>query len=174
MSNFGAIFIQLQEKTEQEFDEINARLKKKGYLFTLRDHQTKPWVQIWIDEPENLPFYLKDIAPLFLERRIIGIACQSVVDAIGYWEVTNGQEKRTLEYGFTQERTWEKVEGEPQSWETEIFEGREGYEGLLSLKVGETQPYFSNFDIQRLGQILDLPGFGTPATREKWTREVFN
>ncbi len=174
MSNFGAIFIQLQDNTEEEFDEVNAKLNKAGFLFTLRYHKSTPWAQAWADEPEALPFYLKQLADIFSDRRLIGIACQSVVDAIGYWDIVNGEEKRILEYGFIKERTWEKAEGEPLEWEEHIFEGREGYKKGENLNIGEIEPYFSNFDVQKIGQVLRVPGFGVPGPGEKWTKEIFN
>lgn len=174
MSTFGAIFVELPEPSEQAFDEIHTTLKKQGFLFTLRYHETKPWAQVWVDESENVPYYSNTLSGIFSERRVIGISCQSVVDAIGYWDLLGGQTQRVLEYGFQQERTWEKVEGTPQEWETQIFEDREGYQPGASPKVGSTKPFFSNFDVQAVGKILGLPGFGTPALGEKWTKEIIN
>ncbi|NOQ35579.1 MAG: hypothetical protein GQ569_06755 [Methylococcaceae bacterium] len=174
MSNFSAIYVQLLDNSEAAFEEVNRVLKEKGYLFTLRYHQSKPWVQLWAEEAENLSYYVGQIRAFFPQQRIIAIACQSVVDAIAYYDVQGDNTYRVLEYGFRQERTWEKVEGIPQAWESEIFSGREGYQAGDDLKVGEITPFFTNFDIQQLGQLLDLSGFGTPDFGENWTREIFN
>ncbi len=173
MSNFGAIYIQLKDNTEKEFDEINSRLKAGGFLFTLRYHASSPWAQAWADEPEGIPYYLKQISDIFPSRRLIGISCQSTVDAICYWDIADGKELRILEYGFYKERTWEKAEGVPQEWEAEIFEGREGYKKGANMTIGLTVPFLTNFDVQKIGQILGLPGFGIPASGEKWTKEIY-
>ncbi|WP_124327954.1 hypothetical protein [Desulfonema ishimotonii] len=99
------------------------------------------------------------------------MSCQSVADAIGYWKFADGLEKRVLEYGFCRERTWEKVVGDPEAWEQAVFEGREGYVPGQNPVVGKTLSHFSNFDLQKVGEMLELPGFGTPAPGESWTKQ---
>ncbi|MDM8536735.1 hypothetical protein QUF70_08280, partial [Desulfobacterales bacterium HSG17] len=172
MSNFGAIYIYLPENSEKAFDEVNEILKNNGWLFTLRYHKSLPWAQAWTDEPENIPNYIKSIAELFPETRIIGIACQSVMDAIGYWDIVKGEEQRVLEYGFFKERVWEKAEGKPQDWEQEIFQGRDGYKKGENYTIGHFEPFFNNFDVHKIGQLLELPGFGTSGHDGKWTKEI--
>ena len=174
MSNFSAIYIHLGHDVEAEFATVQSTLKDKGYLFTLRYHAPLPWVQLWVDEMENTGFYVRQLTEFFPQRRLIGIACQSVSDSIGYWEVDQGQAVRTLLYGFEQERVWETVSGTAQAWELELFAGREGYNKDRVLQVGMPVPSFSNFDVHKLGQLLGLPGFGQPAAGEAWTKEVFS
>lgn len=174
MSNFGAIYVHIEGEPEEEFHGMDATLKQQGYLFTLRYHGSTPWVQLWMDEPENVPYYTKTIAQLFPSKRVIGIAVQSVMDAISYCEFSAGREERILEYGLIKERVWEKVEGKPREWEKTLFKDRSGYTPGSDPCIGIGEPYFSSFDVQTLGNLIGLPGFGIPAHGEKWTLEIFN
>lgn len=172
MASFGAIYVQIESGSE--FDEIDATIRKNGYLFTLRHHDACPWVQLWVDEIENVGYHAPTVSGLLPDRRVVGIACQSVVDAIGYWDLFNGDVQRALTYGFQQERTWEKTDGTPQHWELEIFRDREGHVPNENPKIGSISPFFSSADLQKIGALLNLPGFGTPGPGETWTREVIN
>ncbi len=57
-----------------------------------------------------------------LATDVIWLSFQSTVGAFQFHHWRSGQHKRALVYGcFQDERTWERVEGEPASWEREIL-----------------------------------------------------
>jgi hypothetical protein len=53
---------------------------------------------------------------------VFWLSFQSVVDAFEYYHWYDGTLVRALVYGCeTQERTWERIEGTPEPWESEAF-----------------------------------------------------
>ena len=57
-----------------------------------------------------------------LRTDVIWLSFQSVVDAFQFHHWRDGKHLRSLVYGcFEQERTWERVEGSPESWERQAI-----------------------------------------------------
>ena len=52
---------------------------------------------------------------------VIWLSFQSAVDAFAFHHWRAGQALRSLVYGYKEERIWERVEGEAESWEREAF-----------------------------------------------------
>jgi|GEM_PF-4943473 len=166
MSTFSAIYIQSDNEPVGElFQRLAADLKKQGYFFTLRYHQALRWVQIWVEEFENVVYYTKTLSSLWPEQQIVGLAAQTVVDALGYWQYCGGEPQRILVSGMREERTWEEVSGTEQSWEQKIFQGQ-------TPTPGQTEPGFSHWEMHKIGQTLQLPGFGLPEGEAVWTAEI--
>jgi hypothetical protein len=66
----------------------------------------------------------KDLALLSeeLATDVIWLSFQSVVDAFEFHHWQKGKALRSLVFGcYAEERTWERVEGEPEAWEREAF-----------------------------------------------------
>jgi len=122
---------------------------------------------------ENVPYHAKNLSELLPDCKIIGLASQSVVDAVGYWQFFGGQEQRVLVSGMHQERTWEEVRGEEQAWEVEIFFSEwDETQGEPKIEPGHTSPAFSSYHLSQIGRLLKLPGFGIPAQGESWSGEI--
>ncbi len=163
MSQFGAIYLSFNDEPIENVDLISDMLKEKGYLFTIRYHHEKSWVQLYVEEPENTPYHAKDVSAIFPDRKVIGLAAYTVSDSVIFCEYSHGETIRLLQSGFERELEWEKIEGESQPWEADIF--------------GENKPEIGSmgsFDIYKIGQLFDMPGFGTPKHGESWTKEIFN
>jgi hypothetical protein len=59
---------------------------------------------------------------LHLETDVMWLSFQSVVDAFAYYHWRAGALLRALVYGCSiQERTWERIEGQPEGWEQAAF-----------------------------------------------------
>ncbi len=165
MAQFGAIYLTFDEGSIEIVNTISETLKQKGYLFTVRYQQGKAWIQLYVEEPDNTPYYTQEISKIFPKKRVIGFASYTVSDSVIFCEFQNGLIIRWLQSGFQQERMWDKIEGKPQTWEAEILVDN-------TLEVGS--PGMMSFDIQRIGQWFDMPGFGAPKPGETWTKEIFN
>lgn len=64
---------------------------------------------------------------------IFWLAMSSVTDSLHYIHWSEGRLVRALGYGcFEEERTWERVDGEPESWETAAIFTQEGLITALS------------------------------------------
>ena len=69
---------------------------------------------------------------LHLETDVMWLRFQSVVDAFEYYHWRAGILLRALVYGcYTQERIWERIEGQPEEWEKVAFFDREDLDFLL-------------------------------------------
>jgi hypothetical protein len=57
-----------------------------------------------------------------LDTDVMWMSLQSTVDAFQFHHWKSGKQIRVLVYGcFKEERTWERAEGDPESWEREVF-----------------------------------------------------
>lgn len=57
-----------------------------------------------------------------LDAEVMWLSYQSVVDAFEYYHWQSGLLRRALVYGcYVAERTWERIEGEPEAWEHPFF-----------------------------------------------------
>jgi len=66
----------------------------------------------------------RDLAELSLRfgTDVLWLSFQSTVDAFQFYHWRNGEHLRTLVYGcFDKEHTWERTEGNPESWERAVF-----------------------------------------------------
>ncbi len=165
MAQFGAIYLSFPEGSVEKVEAVSETLKQNGFLFTVRYHQEKPWVQLYIEEPENVPYHAQEVSKIFPDTRVLGLASYTVSDSVIFCQYKDGLLIRLLQSGFQQERIWEKIEGEPQAWEREILADN-------TLEIGGTG--MTSYDIHRIGQYFDLPGFGVPKLGEAWTKEIWN
>lgn len=167
MATFGAIYLSFdeQDKAIEKVEKISSALVAQGYLFTVRYHYETPWVQLYGSEPENVVRYAEDVSKIFYERQVIGLAAYTVSDSVSFCQFKNGRVIRILQSGFNHSRRWELIEGEEQSWESEILEN-------LTLEIGSLGMVSSH--INKIGVFLNLPGFGIPRSGEAWTKEIIN
>ncbi len=165
MAQFGAIYISFDERATERVEEFSEITKQKGFLFTVRYHHEKPWIQLYIEEPENTAYHAQEISGIFPDKRVVGLATYTVSDSTIFCEFKGGAVIRLLQSGFEQERVWEKIEGDSQPWESEILGDRE-------MKIGS--PGMMSYDIQKIGNLFDMPGFGAPQHGEAWTKEIRN
>lgn len=167
MAKFGAIYLSIEttENCREEVKKVASILVKLGYLFTFRYHQEIPWIQLYIDEPENVIPYAKEVAKIFPNKQTLGLAAYTVSDSVSFCYFEGEKIIRILQSGFKQERQWEIIEGETQEWEAEIF-------SQLALKIGTMG--MVSYHIQQIGILLNLPGFGIPRNGEPWTIELKN
>src|SRR5262249_25616923 len=64
---------------------------------------------------------LLDLSSRF-ETDIMWLSYQSVVDPFEHYHWQAGELRRALVYGcYTQERTWERIEGHPEAWKQAAF-----------------------------------------------------
>ena len=163
MAKFGAIYLSFDEGLVEKVDEISQILKHQGYLFIVRYHCKSPWIQLYVEEPENISDYAYKVSKIFLSRQVMGLAAYTVSDAVSFSHFKDGKIIRLLESGFEQERLWEKIEGESQPWESQIF-------GDMKMEIGSVG--MVSYHIQKIGQLFQLPGFGVPQQGEVWTKEI--
>lgn len=72
-----------------------------------------------------------------LKTDVFWLSFQSTVDAFQFHHWSGGRPIRSLVYGcFEEERTWERVEGEAETWEREIFFAQKDLEFTLRLADG--------------------------------------
>ena len=165
MARFGAIYLSFEEGSLKKVEELSETLKQKGYLFTVRYHHKLPWIQLYIEEPENTTYYAQEVSKFFPDRQVIGLAAYTVSDSVIFCEFQDGKVIRSLQSGFEQERQWDKIEGATQPWESEIF-------GDLKMEIGT--PGMMSYHIQKIGELFEMPGFGVPKPGEAWTKEIVN
>ena len=67
MAKFGAVYLSLKNINNpiKEMEKVASILVKAGYKFAVRYHQEIPWIQLYIDEPENIVFYAQQVAIIF-------------------------------------------------------------------------------------------------------------
>ncbi len=167
MAKFGAIYLSFNapEKTLEEVENISSILVTQGYLFTVRYHWETPWVQLYVEEPENVVRYAEDISKIFPHKRVIGLAAYTVSDSVSFCEFKAGSAIRLLQSGFNSERRWDLIQGQEQSWESNILSN-------LTMEIG-TRGMVS-YHINQIGILLNLPGFGIPRSGEAWSKEIIN
>ncbi|MGK7957935.1 MAG: hypothetical protein AB4063_22175 [Crocosphaera sp.] len=167
MAKFGAIYLSIQTtyNCTEEVKNVASTLVDKGYLFTVRYHQEAPWIQLYVDEPESVVSYAKEVAKIFPDKQTLALAAYTVSDSVSFCYFQGEKTIRILQSGFKQERQWEIIEGETQEWEAEIF-------SQVSLKIGTMG--MVSYHIQQIGVLLNLPGFGIPRNGEPWTIELKN
>ncbi|MDJ0801097.1 MAG: hypothetical protein QNJ51_30540 [Calothrix sp. MO_167.B12] len=165
MAQFGAIYLSFHKGLLEKVKEISQIIKQEGYLFTVRYHHEAPWIQLYVEEPENVSNYSQKVSQIFPDKRVIGLAAYTVSDSVTFCEFKGGKVVRLLESGFQQERQWEKIEGDTQPWESEIL-------GDMKIEIGS--PGMVSYHIQKIGNLFALPGFGVPKSGEAWTQEIYN
>ncbi|MDJ0729281.1 MAG: hypothetical protein QNJ33_04735 [Crocosphaera sp.] len=167
MAKFGAIYLSLEttDNPIEEVEKVASILVKAGHLFTVRFHRETPWIQLYVDEPETVVSYAKQVAKIFPNTQILGLAAYTVSDSVSFCYLKGEKIIRLLQSGFIKERQWEIIEGEKQPWEDEIF-------SQLTLEIGTMG--MVSYHIQQIGVSLNLPGFGIPRTGEPWTKEIIN
>jgi hypothetical protein len=167
MAKFGAIYLSCQQhkKVIEEVESVASILVENGYLFTVRYHYESPWIQLYAEEPENVVQYAQEVSNLFLDKKVLGLAAYTVSDSVSFCLFETGKVKRLLQSGFNEERKWEMIAGEVQWWEPEILEN-------ITMEIGSLG--MVSYHIQRIGVLLNLPGFGIPASGEPWSKEIIH
>ena len=163
MAKFGAIYLSFDQGLIEKVDEISQILKQEGYLFIVRYHRDSPWIQLYLEEPEKISDYAYKVSKIFTSRQVMGLAAYTVSDSVSFSHFKNGKIVRLLESGFKQERLWDKIEGNTQPWESQIF-------GDIKMEIGSVG--MVSYHIQKIGQLFQLPGFGIPKQGEAWTFEI--
>jgi hypothetical protein len=107
-------------RRSEMLDAIRSGIGEKGTLYDQDTHA----VVLWHDF--NPPSDLLERLSRDLRAEIIWLSFQKIVDAFEYQHWEDGTRRRHLVFGcYEQERTWEKVEGEPEGWESEgLFDPR--------------------------------------------------
>jgi hypothetical protein len=140
------------------------RAKEKDAIATIRE--LFPNVEI-----ESSPAFLgvkmsddafeppeSDLAALSarLNTDVIWLGFQSTVDAFQFHHWRSGQHVRALVYGcFQDERTWERVEGQPEPWEREVLFGQRELEQALEYAGGDSE----RLELQRIWREAEIsPG----------------
>jgi hypothetical protein len=95
-----------------------------------------------------------------LATDVIWLGFQSTVDAFQFHHWRSGQHIRALVYGcFQDERTWERVEGEPEPWEREILFSQRELEHVLKYAASGSERH----ELQRVWRDADIsPGRTEP------------
>ncbi|MDJ0774400.1 MAG: hypothetical protein QNJ49_13430 [Mastigocoleus sp. MO_167.B18] len=163
MAKFGAIYLSFDEGLIEKVDEISQILIQVGYLFIVRYHRESPWIQLYVEEPENVSDYAYKVSKIFPNRQVMGLAAYTVYDSVSFSHFENGKIVRLLESGFEKKRLWDKIEGNTQPWESQIF-------GNMKMEIGSVG--MVSYHIQKIGQFFQLPGFGIPQQGEAWTKEI--
>ncbi|WP_107667264.1 hypothetical protein [Cyanothece sp. BG0011] len=165
MGKFGAIYLSYsRDKFDiEEIKKIASILVKEGYQFPVRYHQETPWIQLYIDEPKKVVSYSKEIAQIFPNKKILGLAAYTVSDSVSFCYFQGNKIIRLLQSGFIIERKWEIIEGKKQPWEDTIF-------NKLTLEIGKMG--MVSYHIHQIGVLLNLPGFGIPRSGEPWTIQI--
>lgn len=165
MAKFGVIYLSYSRDkfNIEKIQNISSVLVKKGYQFPVRYHQESPWIQLYIDEPENLITYAKQVAQIFPNQKILGLAAYTVSDSVSFCYFQGEKAIRLLQSGFVTEKQWEIIEGEKEPWEDKIL-------NKLTLEIG-TKGMVS-YHINQIGVLLNLPGFGIPRSGEPWTIQI--
>ncbi|MDJ0694228.1 hypothetical protein [Mastigocoleus sp. MO_188.B34] len=163
MAKFGAIYLSFDEGLIEKVDEISQILIQVGYLFIVRYHRESPWIQLYVEEPENVSDYAYKVSKIFPNRQVMGLAAYTVYDSVSFSHFENGKIVRLLESGFEKKRLWDKIEGNTQPWESQIF-------GNMKMEIGSVG--MVSYHIQKIGQFFQLPGFGIPQQGEPWTKEI--
>ena len=163
MAKFGAIYLSFDQGLIEKVDEISQILKQEGYLFIVRYHRDSPWIQLYLEEPENVSDYAYKVSKIFPSRQVMGLAAYTVSDSVSFSHFQDGKIVRLLESGFKQERLWDKIEGNTQPWESQIF-------GDIKMEIGSVG--MVSYHMKKIGQLFQLPGFGIPKQGEAWTFEI--
>ena len=163
MAKFGAIYLSFDEGLVEKVDEISQILKHESYVFIVRYHCESPWIQLYLEEPENISDYAYKVSKIFPNRQVMGLAAYTVSDSVSFSHFKDGKIIRLLESGFEKKRLWEKIEGNTQPWESQIF-------GDMKMEIGSVG--MVSYHIQKIGQLFQLPGFGVPQQGETWTKEI--
>ncbi|MEA5512239.1 hypothetical protein VB715_20925 [Crocosphaera sp. UHCC 0190] len=102
MAKFGAIYLFFNELENaiEKVEKIYSILVEQGYLFTVRYHYEPPWVQLYIEEPEKVVEYVKNVSKIFPDKRVIGLGAYTVSDEVSFCELKAGTVIRLLQSGW--------------------------------------------------------------------------
>ena len=136
-------------------DAVRSAIAGDGTLYDQDTHG----VVLWHDF--NPPEALLQRLSMELDTQVIWLSFQRTVDAFEYARWESGALRRHLVYGcYEQERTWEKAEGEPESWEGEGLFGLRGGEGPTRVEVGAFEPILEARDAaEAVAVAFGLPGW---------------
>lgn len=95
-----------------------------------------------------------------LDTDVIWMGFQSSVDAFQFHHWRSGLQVRALVYGcFQEERTWERVEGQPESWEREVLFSQRELEHVLEYTDSDSERQ----ELQRIWREAEIsPGSMEP------------
>jgi hypothetical protein len=89
---------------------------------------------------------------LRLETDVMWLSYHSITDGLEYYHWQAGKLVRALGYGLYQERTWERIEGQPEAWERQFFFDPEELAFLLDDDEEDQEDRLSVEEKQRLEQ----------------------
>ena len=99
-----------------------------------------------------------------LQTDVIWLSFQSVVDAFQFFHWQEGARIRVLVYGCEQERTWERVEGTPEPWESAALFDQAYLEDMVECSETDAQRH----DIIRIyHERLIAPGSFEPSVEAR-------
>jgi len=123
---------------------------------------TSEFMGVILDQKANIPEQTLIELSSYLKTDVMWLSYQSVVDGFEYYHWRTGILLRALVYGCVMERTWERIEGEPEDWERAAFFDPEVLSFILEdeesdeekhrleqfwqageLKIGRMEPYLS-------------------------------
>jgi hypothetical protein len=109
----------------------------------------------------------RDLKELSFELKtdVIWLSLQSAVDAFQFHHWRAGKQLRSLVFGcFVEERTWERVEGEAEPWERDVFFDPRALEIPLEFATTEDE----KDELRRIWQSAELlPGRTEPSLASK-------
>lgn len=106
-----------------------------------------------LDSHEKPPEHDLMVLSARLETDVMWLGFQSVVDVFEYYHWSTGTLLRALVYGcYRQERTWERIEGQPEAWEQAAFFDPEDLALLLNDEDIDDEDKLSGEEKQRLEQ----------------------
>jgi hypothetical protein len=173
MSTLTSVFIHSDPWAVLEFIEtLPGLLAEEPCWDVIRCEASNPWIEVQVDI-EEVGESARKMSERLKGHVVVGLACQSVVDASGYWQYRDGQEERVLVCGMCEQCTWEEVRGNPQAWEEAVFFADWDEEkGAKEIVEGETEPAFTSAEIRQIGTRLGLPGFESERESFGWAKEI--
>lgn len=109
------------------------------------------FIGVVLDNQAETPVHELMALSARLETDVMWLSFQSVVDAFEYYRWNSGVLLRALVYGcYTQERTWERIEGQPEAWEQAAFFDPEDLALLLDDEDDDDEDRLSDAEKQRL------------------------
>jgi len=102
----------------------------------------------------NTPLLERDLMELslHLETDVMWLGYWSMADALEYYHWQAGELVRALGYGIYQDRTWERIEGQPEAWERGFFFDPEELAFLLDDFEDDEEDRLNEEEKQRLQQ----------------------
>jgi len=117
MGTWNAFYV----RTSPGNAEVSADITKRYLTSKMEFSPTYLGARLPDQEFEAPEEWLKELSQKF-NADVIWLGFQSNVDAFQFHHWLNGEHLRSLVYGcFGEERTWDRAEGKPEAWESDIL-----------------------------------------------------